>query len=560
MCRLGGITLIIGLDVGGTNIDAVAIKDRKIISKEKMAYDKTNLLDSIVNVIDNLLTRKDRSSIKRINLSTTVSTNAVVKKELSTVGMLIQSGPGLNIESEVFGDETKFIKGSTDHRGRVVEELDLAEIVKYIKEFNDKDIETCGVVTKFSTRNSTHEKIIEKLTENHFAFTTVGHGISGKLNFPRRINTTYLNSAVHNTFSEFSRDIKASLKLQNIEAPIYILKADGGTMTMDLADIKPVETILSGPAASFMGVNALLPKDKDGIFIDIGGTTTDIFFLVDGVPVFEPQGIKIDKYKTLVRSIYSVSIPLGGDSVIDIKDGKLRIESKKGYMPTPTDAMIFLDLIEGGNKRKAEFMMNRLSEELNISPEETANLVLSTMGDTIKQKTDSALIKLNNKTVYTVKEVLFGRKIDPKFINIVGGPAKSLAPIIEEKFNLCCEYPKNYDVANAIGAALAKPTMNITLNADTERKVLSISELGIYETIRGIYNLDIAKEQAIKLLKENMKDIYDEVEMNDEDFEIIESSSFNMVDGFFKTGENIRVTAQVKPGIIYRLRGEDADV
>ena len=552
--------MIIGLDVGGTNIDAVIIKDQEIIRKVKRPHDKTNLLISILNVIDELLKGHDKNSIRRINLSTTVSTNTVVKKELSSVGMFIQSGPGLNLESMTFGGSTRFINGSIDHRGRVVKDLDLKEIQEDIEEFKSQGIEMCGVITKFSTRNSTHEKVIEELTKEDFKFTTTGHSISGKLNFPRRINTTYLNSAVHNVFNAFIKDIKTSLDRRNIKANIYILKADGGTMSMESAETKPVETILSGPAASFMGINALLPKDKDGIFIDIGGTTTDIFFLVDGLPVFEPLGIKIDEYETLIRSIYSVSIALGGDSSIYIEDGNLKIESGAGDMPTPTDAMVFLNLIENGDRERSVIMMRKLSEELEISSNEVANLILSTMGDIIKDKTDMILNELNNKTVYTVKEVLHGRKINPKFINIIGGPAKNLAPIIEDKFNISCDYPENYHVANAIGAALAKPTMEITLNADTQRKILSVPELEIYKEIRGIYNLDRAKQQAIELLKEYMNRIYGTIRIDDEDFEIIEASSFNMVDGFYKTGENIRVTAQVKPGLIYRLKGEDKNV
>lgn len=552
--------MIIGLDVGGTNIDAVIIKNREIIRKVKRPHDKTNLLSSVLNVIDELLKGYDKNSIRRINLSTTVSTNAVVKKELSKVGMIIQSGPGLNLESMNFKGDVKFIKGSIDHRGRVVKDLDLKEIKEAVKEFKDQGIEMCGVITKFSTRNSTHEKEIEELAKEDFKFITTGHSISGKLNFPRRINTTYLNSAVHNVFNAFVKDIKTSLERRNIKANIYILKADGGTMSMKTAETKPVETILSGPAASFMGINALLPKDKDGIFIDIGGTTTDIFFLVDGLPVFEPLGIEIDGYKTLVRSIYSVSIPLGGDSSIYIEDGNLKIESRIGNFPTPTDAMVFLNLIENGDRERAVIMMRGLSEKLEISSNEVANLVLSSMGDIIKHKTDMILNDLNNKTVYTVKEVLHGRKINPEFINIIGGPAKNLASIIEGKFNISCDYPENYHVANAIGAALAKPTMEITLNADTQRNILSIPELEIYKEIRGIYNLDRAKHQAIELLKEYMKRIYETIRIDDEDFEIIEASSFNMVDGFYKTGENIRVTAQVKPGLIYRLKGEDQNV
>src|SRR5690606_7293957 len=129
---------------------------------------------------------------------------------------------------------------------------------------------------------------------------------------------------------------------------------DGGTMSIKKAIEKPVETILSGPAASFMGISAMLPTNKDAIFLDIGGTTTDIFFLADGVPLFEPLGIKIGKYKTLVRAIYTVSIGLGGDSAIEIANGSIKIGPVRkgkpyafgGPKPTPTDAMIVLGFLD----------------------------------------------------------------------------------------------------------------------------------------------------------------------------------------------------------------------
>ncbi len=128
-------------------------------------------------------------------------------------------------------------------------------------------------------------------------------------------------------------------------------------MSLEAAEEKPVETILSGPAASFMGINAMLDTDKDAILLDIGGTTTDIFFLANGVPLFEPLGIQIGEYKTLVRAIYSVSIGLGGDSSIEIVGGKIKIGPERkgrpyaygGPVATPTDAMLVLGLI-GGDK------------------------------------------------------------------------------------------------------------------------------------------------------------------------------------------------------------------
>ncbi len=189
-------------------------------------------------------------------------------------------------------------------------------------------------------------------------------------------------------------------------------------MDIETAEEKPVETILSGPAASFMGINAMLPSRKDALLLDIGGTTTDIFFLADGVPLFEPLGITIDNYKTLVRAIYSVSIGLGGDSSVEIHNEEIKIGPERkgnpisfgGTSPTPTDAMIVLGLMKGGNRDNAYKAMETLGKELNLSPEEISKKILETMADIIKNKVDKLLVNINSQPVYTVKELLYGKK------------------------------------------------------------------------------------------------------------------------------------------------------
>ncbi len=557
--------MIVGLDMGGTHIDAVIIENGKILKAVKQATDRDNLFKSIWTTLESLLSDYDKSKIERINLSTTVSTNAIIENKISPVAMIIQSGPGLNNEFLACGDENIFISGYIDHRGKVVKDLNLREIEEYIKSFKRENIQHCSVVTKFSTRNPSHELQIKELVEKDFLHTTMGHTLSGKLNFPRRVFTSYLNSAVHNTFKDFAYYIKKSLEKEGIEAPLFILKADGGTMNLETAEDKPVETILSGPAASFMGINAMLSTDKDAILLDVGGTTTDIFFLADGVPLFEPLGSKIGSYKTLVRSIYSLSIGLGGDSSIDIEDENIKIGPERdglpyafgGPKPTPTDAMIVLGSLKEGDKEKANEAMKMLGEQLNLSIEDTAKIVLETMASIIKDKVDELLKELNSKPVYTIKELLHGKKIQPSLINIIGGPANVLASILEKQFNLPCYYPENYDVANAVGAGLAKTTTEITMNADTSQGRLSVPELGIYEKIDSNYTLENARERAIELLIESAISLggkEDEIES-----EITEENSFNMVRGFYTSGQNIRIKAQVKPGLIQELRGDTND-
>lgn len=557
--------MIVGLDMGGTNIDGVIIKDGRVVNRVKKPTNRDDLFESIWITLGELLSEYDKYKIDRINLSTTVSTNAIVESKTSPVGMIIQSGPGMPHDFLACGNENVFISGYIDHRGEVIEGFQLSEIEKAIRLFKENNIDSCAIVTKFSTRNPKFERNIKEILEKDFSPITMGHTISGKLNFPRRVYTSYLNSAVHNTFKDFSNNIRRSLEREGIDAPIFILKADGGTMNISTAEEKPVETILSGPAASFMGINAMLPTDKDAILLDIGGTTTDIFFLADGVPLFEPLGIKIDKYNTLVRAIYSVSIGLGGDSSISIENGKIKIGPRRegipyafgGPKPTPTDAMITLGLMKEGNKEAAHNSMAVLGMKLNIPPVDMAKLILETMGDIIKDKVDELLYVINSQPVYTVKELLYGKKIEPKLINIIGGPANVLATVLEKKFNLPCYFPKDYHVANAVGAALAKPTTEINMVANTSQGILSVPELELYEKIGRNYTIDKARKRAIELIKKSALSLganKDEIEA-----EIVEESSFNMVRGFYTTGKNIRIKAQVKPGLIHELRSDMND-
>ena len=210
--------------------------------------------------------------------------------------------------------------------------------------------------------------------------------------------------------------------------------------------------------------------------------------------------------------------------------------------------MIALGLMEG-SKEKAYEAMEILGNKLNISKKEMPDLILNTMANMIKNKVDEILNKINSQPVYTIKELLYGKQIEPKLINVIGGPAKVLAPILEKKFQLPCYYPDKYEVANAVGAALAKPTTEINMLVDTAKGILTVPELNIYEKVSKNYTLEDAKKKALELVKKsaiNLGATEEEIES-----EITEESSFNMVRGFSLV-ENMRIKAQ-KPGLIYDL-------
>lgn len=554
--------MIVALDMGGTHIDGVIIKEGEIIQRVKEARDRENTFQSIWSSLKKLMQNQDKKAIERIHLSTTVSTNAIVEDKIAKVGMFIQSGPGIKNDFTHLAEERVFLSGYVDHRGKEVDPLNEDEIKKAYEQFEEKKIEAYAAVGKFSTRNPEHElKVKEARGRKKDSPFTLGHRMSGKLSFPRRVNTSYLNAAITENFQTFAREIKKSLEKEGIEAPVHILKADGGTMRIESAEEKAVETILSGPAASFTGMNAMMPTDEDAILLDIGGTTTDIFFLADGVPLFEPKGIQISEYKTLIRSVYSVSIALGGDSELKIEQGELKIGPERAGYPlafggpkaTPTDAMLVLGWMKDGDIKKAKEGIQTFADEMDLSLEDMAEKIIDLMLEKMKRKIDELIKKINSQPVYTIEKLLEGKVIDPQRIHLIGGPVKALSRALEKKMEVLCYYPRNYDIANAIGAALAKTTTEITLLADTNREIMTIAELGIYEEISSDYSLADARRDTLKLLEQSAIEMGADPEILA--LEIIEESSFNMVEGFFNKGRNIRVKAQVKPGLIHATKG-----
>lgn len=550
--------MILAIDMGGTHIDGVLLQQGSLVKSVKHEVRKDNLFDSIWQCLQDLLQDQEKNEITRIHLSTTVCTNAIVEGNVSNVGVIVQSGPGVNWDFERLGDNLHYLPGSTDHRGIVVDDFDQKDLQKIRKSFQGNNIESLAVISKFSPRNPDTEKNIGDFFSDDYSEITLGHILSGKLNFPRRVQTAYLNAAVAETFRDFAGNMLSALEREAITAPVYILKADGGTVDLDSALKRPVETILSGPAASFVGISALFPGEKDdAVLLDIGGTTTDIFFLAEGIPLFEPRGIEIDGRKTLVRAVYSISLGLGGDSYVRLDQGQIRIGPERrgsavafgGDDLTPTDALVHLGLMEGKYPQKAEQVLSAFAAELSLDTDTCARNIVTQFCASIGQAIDEIMERINSSPVYTIKELLHGQHITPQSIKVIGGPARALAGALHQATGLEISFPDNYEIANALGAALAKPTTEISLYANTERRILSIPELDIYESIDKSFNQAEAEKIALDAVKKAgaaMGLPSDQLEA-----EITESSCFNMVRGFMGRERNIRVRAQIKPGLLY---------
>jgi N-methylhydantoinase A/oxoprolinase/acetone carboxylase beta subunit len=546
--------MLLGLDVGGTHTDVVVVGKKGIVASSKVITDHDNLLSSINAAFENVLKDVAIEEITRINLSTTLSTNAIVEEKVDKVGVLVSAGPGIDSSNYAIGSNFHIIDGSIDHRGTEIQPLDQKQLAKSIDECVKNNIRVFAGVTKFSTRNPAHENLIKDQLADSADFVTVGHLLAGQLNYPRRIATAYYNSAVWRLYNDFATAIEKSILGNGVKARINILKADGGTMPLSVSRLFPVETILSGPAASVMGIIALCDISEDSIILDIGGTTTDIAIFASGAPLIESEGIALTDHLTLVRALKTKSIGIGGDSLLKISDGKVMVGPERmgpamadgGEVPTLVDALNF-QKINYGNREASISGIVELAKKHSIEPEQLAKESIAYAVRRIREEVEEIVRAINEKPVYTVHEILEGKTIEPTKLYVMGGPAEALSDLLKQEFRREVVVPKNFSIANAIGAALTKTTIDVELFADSEKRVLLIPNLNIEEKIPGSYTLDDAKVDAKKHLSAFMERLgYD---VSDDTSEIIEAISFNMVGGFMTSGRNIRVKCQIKPGI-----------
>lgn len=549
--------MIIGLDVGGTHTDAVLLGTEGLVRDIKVATDPDRLYDTVISALDLLMAGQDANSVKRLVLSTTLATNLVVQKKLPPVALLVSAGPGIDPEHFRICEHYFRVRGALDHRGREIEPVDEEQVRAIGEQVKALGLPCIGVVSKFSVRNPVHEIRMAEILAPYVEHVFTGHMFSGALSFPRRIATTFLNAAVYPVHRQFFTAVRKSLEHKGLSVPIRILKPDGGNMNMASSLDNPGQTILSGPSASVMGAIAFAPQDKTCLVLDIGGTTTDMAVILNGAPVIAPHGIEINSYKTLIRALLTSSVGIGGDSVVRIRDGEFTIGPDRmgvamaygGPMVTPTDALCVLGMTDSGDRGLAARGLGPLASELQLSVEAAAERILDTVCRDIMTAAGEMVDHINSRPVYTVHEMYEGLKVQPDHLLVLGGPAGQFAQKLATRFPGPVVPVPYWQVANAIGCALARTTCEVTVYADTARKVLIAQGEEYQQDISPHFTLQEARDIASELVRQ--KAVNRGANPDYLQTEILEESQFNMIRGFHTIGKNIRVRAQVKPGLIH---------
>ncbi len=566
--------MLLGIDVGGTHTDGVAIdttNGAKVVASCKVPTLHDDLLSSVTGALKTILGKVDKADVTQLNLSTTLSTNAIVQGKTEDVGVIVSSGPGIDPHDCMPCKDFHVIDGSIDHRGNEVRALSTRQLTNAIDACRENGIRVFAAVSKFSTRNPRHENVIRRTICRcrdcedceDADFISQGHKFGAALNFPRRVATAYFNCAVWRLYNAFATAVEKSLSDMGLaHVKVNILKADGGTMPLPQSRSLPVQSIFSGPAASVMGIIALTDIFHDSVILDIGGTTTDIAVFADGAPLIEREGIDIGSHPTSVSALKVHSIGVGGDSAISVVGDEIRVGPNRlepsvclgGERVTLTDALNAIGACAVGDTEASKQALETYATGHSLTGDKLAQGAVDFAADAIFQATRGLLEEINSKPVYTIHELVENKRVVPKKVYLMGGPAEAMKLPLFRLFQLSTEVPPNFDVANAIGAALTRTTWELELFADTQRHVLFIPSLSYRENVHSSYNLKDARKDAVNQLTMQLDSMG--VFLQPEDAQITHASSFNMVEGSGQVGRNIRVKCQVRPGVVATLERE----
>ena len=565
--------MLLGLDVGGTFTDAVIIDGHRVVATAKRRTTKDNLMNGIGEALDAVLEGYDTSNIEQVTLSTTVVTNTIVEEKEQVVDLYVVTGPGRNVD-DIFPVKPIYLQGYTDHRGIVVEHTPadaVRGIANMVQARSGTDL--AAVSAKFGVRNPQEELSITEELKNTYHAISNGSLLSGSLNFPRRTISAYFNSAVTPVFTVFKKNVEDALSARNIVAPLHILKADGGSLPIEHMLSRPVETAFTGPAATVLGLSALgVIGNQHTVALDIGGTTTDISLWKHGRPLMTKNGVSIREYPSAVRSFAVTSVGIGGESVVRFKNGNLTVGPERvgpsvalgGIEPTLGDALIVLGHANYGDFNLASRALQDLadaiqatfqSNNVNISnnqltliktASDVARLILQNALETIQRGVDEVITVENKRPIYVVADIVNPDIFVPEHIVVVGGTAPSLGASIGEYMDLPITIPENAAVANAIGAALALSTIELTVHVDTKRRLLVIPELGIKQQ-----NCTLKRaEQVVERAKEALSEEAFRLGLDtSQEIEIISIEDFPVVEGWQSMERLITVKVQLAAGV-----------
>lgn len=322
------MSYILGIDTGGTYTDGVLIDPAsRTVHGSGKAFTTYEDLSVGIHACLRTLPRERLEQAAMICLSTTLATNAVVEGRSGRVGVFLL---GRTLDQPLPAAKCAFLQGELDIKGRQRLPLDLAQARRAAEEMRGQ-IDAAAVSGFASVRNPAHERAVRDLIREILGVPVVcANELSRALGFYERTVTAALNAGLIPRITELIHAVKSIAAVYGLgKVPLMIVKGDGSLMRSEYALERPIETVLSGPAASVVG-GRFLTGLQDALVVDVGGTTTDIASICGGKAALNPSGAVVGGWRTQLRAVDIHTYGLGGDSRITLdRMGKLAVGPRR---------------------------------------------------------------------------------------------------------------------------------------------------------------------------------------------------------------------------------------
>ena len=564
----------IGIDVGGTFTDAVAIDNAtyEIIAKEKIptTHDsKEGVAEGIINVLQNIL-RKNGIAPEEVVIiahGTTQATNALLEGDVATTGILAM-GSGLEAQraatvSDIgniplaLGKELKtiFTFVETDDAPSIAD-----EISRRIDELKSKGADVIVATEAFGVDDPTNEAFVIKTARDKGIYATGGHEVSKLYGLKVRTRTAVVNGSLIPRMMETADMTESCVKRSGIPSSLMIMRCDGGVMTIDEVRRRPILTMLSGLAAGVAGV-LMYERLSDGIFFEAGGTSTDISVVKDG-RVMVRYG-EIGGHKTYLSSLDVRTLGVAGGSMIRVENGKLtdvgprsahiagvpyeifsdKLTNPKLELiaPLADDEKVFA-VVTGADGRKVSLTLAGAANLLGSIPagdyafsdnKEAARVAWQALGDAIgcsaEEAARQAMDIASDKIWEIVSRLITDYKLSTDMLILAGGGGSGgvVVPYLGEKKHVNWKIVKNAPIISTIGVAMAmvREVVERTVANPTDRDIKAIRREALEQVMKSGAN-ESTVEIAIEIDKKS--NILRAVATGATEFKMSDSSAKNL--------------------------------
>lgn len=579
----------IGIDVGGTFTDAVAIDNStyEIIAKEKIPTthnSKEGVAEGIITVLQNILRKNGIAPEEVVFIAhgTTQATNALLEGDVATTGIL-SMGSGLEAARAKSVSDIgniplalgKELKTFFEFVETADAESSAAEIENAINTLRKKGAEVIVATEAYGVDDPTNEKFIIKTARDKGLYATGGHEVSKLYGLKVRTRTAVVNGSLIPRMMETADMTESCVKRSGIPSSLMIMRCDGGVMTIDEVRRRPILTMLSGLAAGVAGV-LMYEKLSDGIFLEAGGTSTDISVVKDGRVMVSYS--EIGGHKTYLSSLDVRTLGVAGGSMIRVENGKITDVGPRSAHIAGIPYEIFSDkltnpkleliapladdekafaIVSGADGRKVSLTLAGAANLIGSVPEddyafngdkENARVAWQALGDVIgcsaEEAARLAMDKASEKIWEIVSRLITDYKLSPEILCLAGGGGSGgvVVPYLGKKKNLQWKIVKNAPIISTIGVALAmvREVVERTIANPTERDIKSIrrealeqvmksgaNESGIEITIEIDKKANILRAVATGAAEFKMSDSMNKI-LNAEELHAIAVKSLNL--------------------------------